>query len=77
MTRLITTDVIFNKPRDAFFKRFPPTKMLGYLVTCDWCMSIWVGSLITISYTIVPTATLIIAFPFALSAIAGFLAARS
>lgn len=34
-------------------------------------MSIWTSSLITVCYTIVPTATVIVALPFALSAIAG------
>ena len=76
-TRLVTTDVIFNGLRERFWRRFPPeTTALGYLSTCDWCASIWVGSLLTISYTIFPTATFIACLPLALSAVAGTLAAR-
>ena len=76
-TRLVTTDVIFDTPRQWIWKKFPPSTPLGYLLTCDWCTSVWVASLITISYTIVPTITLIGALPFALSAVVGILAARA
>lgn len=76
-TRLVTTDVVFSRPREWFWRRFPPeTTMLGYLSTCDWCTSVWVGSLLTISYTIFPSATFIASLPLALSAVAGYLAAR-
>lgn len=77
LTRLVTTDVVFNRPREWFWRRFPPeSTMLGYLSTCDWCASVWVGSLLAISYTIFPSATLLASLPFALSAVAGTLAAR-
>ena len=76
LSRLITTDVIFEWLRNLVWKRFPPSTTFGYLFTCDWCMSIWFGSLVTISYTIVPTATFFVCVPFALSAVAGILAAR-
>lgn len=76
-TRLVTTDAIFNGLRERFWRRFPPeSTRLGYLSTCDWCTSVWVGSALTISYTIFPTATLIASLPLALSAVAGNLAAR-
>lgn len=78
LTRLVTTDTIFNPLRERFWRRFPPeTTKLGYLSTCDWCTSVWVGSLLAGSGTIFPTATTLIALPFALSAVAGTLAARS
>jgi len=76
LSRLFTTDVIFDALRQRVWKRFPPSTTLGYFFTCDWCMSIWFGSLIVISYTIIPTVTLICALPLALSAVAGILAAR-
>jgi len=76
LTRLITTDVITEFIRTWVWKRFPLSTKTGYLFTCDWCMSIWFASLVTISYTIVPTATLFVALPLALSAVVGILAAR-
>lgn len=77
LTRLVTTDTIFSKLRDRFWRRFPPeSSMLGYLLTCDWCTSIWTGSLVVISYTIYSSATMLVALILAVSTVAGALAAR-
>lgn len=77
ITRLIVTDHIFDNPRNKLFDKFPPDRsMFGYLFTCNWCMSIWVASLLTVPYTIIPAATLVFSFPFALSAVAAIIAAR-
>jgi len=75
VTRLMTTDIIFETPRNLFWRRFPPeTSKLGYLLTCEWCLSIWVASLLFIS-AMLSTVVVIVAVPFALSAIAGLLTA--
>jgi hypothetical protein len=76
ISRLFTVDVIFENLREWIWKRKPPHTKIGYLFTCNWCFSIWVASLVVICYTIVPTATTVIALPFALSAVAGLIAAR-
>ena len=76
LARLFTTDQIFEPLRDAIWKKFPPSTQFGYLFTCNWCMSIWFASLITICYTIGTAITLIIALPLALSAVAGLITAR-
>ena len=73
LSRLITTDYITEPFRNFVWKRFPPNTQLGYLLTCTWCMSIWFASLITICYTIVPTATLVPCLILALSAVAGLI----
>jgi hypothetical protein len=75
-SRLLTTDVIFDDLRQRLWKRYSPLTKLGYLFTCNWCMSVWVASLLTICYTIVPTATVVVALPFALSAVAGIITSR-
>lgn len=76
LTRLIIRDELFSRPRDWFWKKFPPeSSQLGYLLTCVWCMSVWTGSLIVISRIIIPEATQIVAFVLALSAISGLLTA--
>jgi len=75
ITRLMTTDIIFDTPRNLFWKKFPPeTSKLGYLFTCEWCLSIWVASLLFIS-AMLSTVVVIVAVPFALSAITGLLTA--
>jgi Protein of unknown function (DUF1360) len=77
ITRLITTDHIFDNPRNRLFDRFPPDRSwFGYLFTCNWCMSIWVASLVTVSYTIIPTVTIAFSLIPALSAVAAIIAAR-
>jgi hypothetical protein len=76
LARLFTTDQIFEPLRDHIWKKFPPSTQFGYLFTCNWCMSIWFASLITICYTIGTAITLIIALPLALSAVAGLITAR-
>jgi hypothetical protein len=76
ISRLIVIDYIFEWLRNLIWKRFPPSTYLGYLFTCMWCMSIWVASLIVICYTIVPTATVVVASVFALSAVAGLVSTR-
>lgn len=76
IARLLTVDYIFEWLRNLVWKRFPPSTHLGYLFTCMWCMSIWSASLIVICYTIVPTATVVVATIFALSAVAGLVSTR-
>ena len=40
VTRLVTADRILQTPRAWIVRRY---RRLGYLVTCDWCFSIWVA----------------------------------
>jgi hypothetical protein len=75
LSRLITTDVIFEPLRNRFWKKHPPqSSKLGYLITCDWCTSIWVASLVVPSVIIIPVLVYVYAV-FAASAIAGLLTA--
>lgn len=77
ITRLIVTDHIFDVPRNKLFDKFPPERSyFGYLFTCNWCMSIWVASLIAVPYTIIPTVTVAFSLIPALSAVAAIIAAR-
>jgi hypothetical protein len=75
ITRLFTRDTILNTLRNRFWDRFPPeSTKLGYLFTCEWCLSVWVASVIFIS-AMINTVTVLVVAPFALSAIAGLLTA--
>lgn len=75
LTRLITRDVIAEPLREWVWRRKPPEKSkIGYLFTCEWCMSIWTASLLLAS-SIITDITDIAAMVLALSAIAGMLTA--
>lgn len=75
LTRLLTRDVIAEPIREWVWKRRPPEKSkIGYLFTCEWCMSIWTASLLLAS-SIITDITDIAAMVLALSAIAGMLTA--
>lgn len=76
LTHLLTRDVILEDLRERFWEKYPPGETkLGYLLTCEWCLSIWLGSLVYLSSILMPTTTNVIATVLALSAIAGLLAA--
>lgn len=76
LARLLVVDHIFEWLRELVWKRFPPSTYFGYFFTCVWCTSIWTASLVVICYTIVPTATVVVALIFALSAVAGLVSTR-
>lgn len=75
-TRLINRDTIFSTQRDKIWDRYPPHESrVGYILTCDWCMSIWVGSLFAIWSIISPRTFGFLGLVLAASAVAGLLAA--
>jgi hypothetical protein len=77
LTRLVTTDTIFSPLREKIWNKFPPDRVnLGYLITCDWCTSIWVSTILISSYLLIPYPTLVVSLVLAISTIVGYLAAR-
>lgn len=75
LTRLITRDSITEPIREWIWKRRPPEKSkIGYLFTCEWCMSIWTASLL-IASSMITAVTDVVAAVLALSAAAGLLTA--
>lgn len=76
ISRLIIQDQIFERLRELIWKKFPPHTWLGYLITCYWCLGLWLALAFAICYTIVPVATAIVALPFALSAVAALISKR-
>jgi hypothetical protein len=75
LTRLITTDTLLERLRECWWRRFPPSTQLGYLITCDWCTSVWISAPLVLMYSIYPTATIYACATFALSAAVGIMAA--
>lgn len=47
LTKLVIEDEILADIREKVWEKFPPeTTKIGYLITCPWCVSIWMGGLI-------------------------------
>lgn len=74
ITRFVTTDALFESARNRIWERYPVNTKIGYLFTCNWCMSFWVGSIVVLSAMIV-TELVVVYAVFAVSAIAGLLTA--
>lgn len=77
LTRLVTADVLLDRVRTRLWKKYPPEQGgIGYLITCDWCTSIWTASLVVVMYSMIPNIVFAVACVLALSAITGIVAAR-
>jgi len=77
LTRLITTDQILSPLRDRVWKKHPPeSSKIGYLLTCDWCTSIWVSSALVLMSIISTTLVVAVASILAASLIASVITAR-
>jgi hypothetical protein len=75
-TRLIIRDDIFQPVRERIWDRYPPeTNKFGYLFTCEWCTSIWLGSLFVLWSIISPEVFELVALGLSASAVAGLLTA--
>lgn len=71
VSRFIIEDTLPEPIRNAIWKKFPPHTTLGYFITCYWCTSFWVASIIIICSILIPSVVFIICAILALSAIAG------
>jgi len=43
-TRLLTRDRILDAPRNRIIRALPRESLLSYLILCDWCTSMYVGT---------------------------------
>lgn len=78
LTRLVTTDAILSPLRERIWERLPPgTSRLGYLLTCDWCSSIYAATLVVSMYKMIETPTLFVCAILALSMVTGIIADRT
>jgi hypothetical protein len=76
VTRVITTDVVFEAVREKIWKKFPPSKGFGYLITCDWCTGFYVSIAFVLAYLLVPVIVYVVSLVLSISAIIGLLANR-
>lgn len=65
LTRLVTADRITQGLRAWVVRR---NRTLGYLVTCDWCLSIWVAPLPAAGVVLFPENRLVVAVLLGLTA---------
>jgi hypothetical protein len=66
LTRLVTADRIAEPVRNWVVERNPG--WAGYLVTCDWCLSIWVAPWPAVAAVLWPDNRAVLAALLALSA---------
>jgi len=76
VTRVITTDTVFEAVREKIWKKFPPSKGFGYLITCDWCTGFYVSIAFVLAYLLVPVIVYVVSLVLSISAIIGLLANR-
>lgn len=76
LTRVINFDVVFDPIRSALVRVFKGSPMAVYVITCTWCMSMWVALALCPFPAIVLGLNWLwaIAFALAASTIAGLLA---
>ena len=78
VTLLVTTDTITAKYREKIWEKYPPeTSMYGYLITCNWCSSMYCATAIMSWYTLFGRAAMFVCAILALSTVAGFTANRA
>ena len=71
LTRLLTTDYIFESLRCWIERRLP--EGVAYMVRCDWCLSVYVGVAVFVAGWYAPdTAVLIVAGALTGSLVAGW-----
>lgn len=42
-TRLVTSDKITERPRNAILRRLPDDSLWAYLLLCSWCVSVYLA----------------------------------
>lgn len=76
-TRLITTDTVTEPIREKIWKKFPPSTMFGYLLTCNWCVGFWVSLAFVVAYILVPDVTFVVSLVLSTSALVGIIASKA
>ncbi len=78
LTKLVVDDEIFAAVRDKLLERFPPeSTKLGYLITCPWCVSIYLGGAVVAARVLVPRQWDLLAHALSYSALTGLAAERT
>jgi hypothetical protein len=76
ITRLVIEDVIFESVREKIWKKFPPSTKFGYLLTCYWCLGLWVSVVVFGCYLLAPSITFVVSLVLSISTIIGIISSR-
>lgn len=76
ITRLVTTDRITLAPRTWIQVRLDPDGLPAYLITCDWCASVYAGAGVAALLAYGPAWAVWVLAALAFSYVAGWLAAK-
>lgn len=72
--KLIGDDAVLDKPRDWVIVRLEQrAEWLDYFITCPWCAGFWMAALWWLAWLAWPHGAVVVAVPFALSAVVGYL----
>lgn len=72
LTKLVIDDEILADIREKVWEKYPPeTTKIGYLTTCPWCVSIWMGGLVFALRKVNPELATYISSTLAASAATG------
>lgn len=72
LTKLVLDDQIMAEVREKIWEKFPPeSTKIGYLITCPWCTSIWMGAAIFALRKASPESATYVSSLLASSAITG------
>lgn len=76
LTRLVTADYVTKVPREWLIRWRGEDAPLSYLVTCDWCASMYTGSAVAVGVVLWPDNRLVVGVLLVLAAslVAGLLA---
>lgn len=78
LSRLVTTDTITEPVRNKIWDKFSPQETkLGYLITCNWCTSIWMGAGVAVARELAPKTWNVAATALAASAVTGIISDRT
>lgn len=78
LTKLVLDDEILADVRDRITERFPPeSTKTGYLLTCPWCVSIYLGGAVVAARLALPVQWDAASRALAFSAFTGLVAERA
>ena len=77
LTRLVIEDEITQDMREKIWERYPPqSTKIGYLISCPWCSSIWLGAGVAVARRFAPRVWGVVSLALAGSAVAGLIEER-
>lgn len=79
LTKLVIDDTITEDLREWVWEKYgqPDESKVGYLFTCPWCVSIWMGIGVTAARTMAPKTWRAASYVLAFSSVTGWIEEHS